>query len=124
MTPNGRVFDSSLDRGFPYDIRVGSGQASTFRVYHATPTSCVITNRSQAELHLKSAQSLLPDHALDVLQPLLIVQIVAGLDEGLASMKVGGLRRLYIPGNLSFPKGLPSGPGRYAFCPCCLCLCG
>ena len=27
-------------------------------------------------------------------------------------MKVGGLRRLYIPGNLSFPKGLPSGPGR------------
>ena len=26
MTPNGRVFDSSLDRGFPYDIRVGSGQ--------------------------------------------------------------------------------------------------
>ncbi|CAL5220800.1 g2873 [Coccomyxa viridis] len=64
MTPNGRVFDSSLDRGFPYDIRVGSGQ------------------------------------------------IVAGLDEGIASMKPGGLRRLYIPGNLSFPKGLPSGPGR------------
>lgn len=26
MTPNGRVFDSSLDRGFPYDIRVGAGQ--------------------------------------------------------------------------------------------------
>lgn len=64
MTPNGRVFDSSLDRGFPYDIRVGAGQ------------------------------------------------IVAGLDEGIATMKVGGLRRLYIPGNLSFPKGLPSGPGR------------
>lgn len=26
MTPNGRVFDSSLNRGFPYDIRVGAGQ--------------------------------------------------------------------------------------------------
>ena len=43
---------------------------------------------------------------------LLVAQIVAGLDEGIASVKVGGLRRLYIPGNLSFPKGLPSGPGR------------
>ena len=26
MTPSGKVFDSSLDRGFPYDIRVGAGQ--------------------------------------------------------------------------------------------------
>ena len=43
---------------------------------------------------------------------MLVVQIVAGLDEGIATMKVGGLRRLFIPGNLSFPKGLPSGPGR------------
>ena len=64
MTPAGRVFDSSLTRGAPYDIRVGSGQ------------------------------------------------IVAGLDEGLASMKVGGLRRIFVPGPLAFPRGLPSGPGR------------
>ena len=49
------------------------------------------------------------------------MQIVAGLVEGLASMKVGGLRRLYIPGNLSFPKGLTSGPGRCVSCSCCLC---
>ncbi|KAK9823119.1 hypothetical protein WJX72_000404 [[Myrmecia] bisecta] len=64
MTPNGRVFDSSLDKGSPYDIRIGAGQ------------------------------------------------VIPGLDEGVATMKVGGLRRLYIPGPLSFPKGLPAGPGR------------
>lgn len=64
MTPEGRVFDSSLERRAPYDLRVGAGQ------------------------------------------------VVAGLDEGLLTMKVGGVRRLYIPGNLSFPKGLPAGPGR------------
>ncbi|GJP40365.1 hypothetical protein CLOM_g24635 [Closterium sp. NIES-68] len=39
-------------------------------------------------------------------------QVVAGLDEGILTMKVGGLRRLYIPGELAFPKGLASAPGR------------
>ena len=42
------------------------------------------------------------------------MQIVAGLDEGVASMRAGGVRRIYVPGNLSFPKGLASGPGRYS----------
>ena len=28
MTPEGRVFDSSLDKGRPYDFRVGAGQVS------------------------------------------------------------------------------------------------
>ena len=37
---------------------------------------------------------------------------IAGLNEGLKSMKPGGVRRLYVPGALGFPKGLPSGPGR------------
>lgn len=37
---------------------------------------------------------------------------VAGLNEGLKTMKSGGVRRLYVPGALGFPKGLPSGPGR------------
>lgn len=64
MTPEGRVFDSSLQRGAPYDIRVGAGQ------------------------------------------------VIAGLDEGLRTMKSGGIRRLYIPGSLAFPNGLPAGPGR------------
>ena len=37
---------------------------------------------------------------------------IAGLNEGLKTMKAGGVRRLYIPGNLSFPKGLASAAGR------------
>ena len=64
MTPEGRIISNSLEKGTPYDIRVGTGQ------------------------------------------------VVAGLDEGLKTMRVGGIRRIYVPGPLSFPKGLPAGPGR------------
>ena len=28
MVPNGKVFDSSLEKGRPYDIRIGTGQVS------------------------------------------------------------------------------------------------
>lgn len=28
MTPEGRVFDSSLEKGYPYQVRVGAGQVS------------------------------------------------------------------------------------------------
>lgn len=64
MTPNGRIFDSSVEKGKPYDMRVGAGQ------------------------------------------------VIPGLDEGLLTMQPGGLRRLYIPGTLAFPKGLKAAAGR------------
>ena len=69
MTEEGRIFDNSLEKGKPYDIRL---------VYGGDETP----------------------------------EVVAGLNEGVKTMRSGGLRRLYIPGELSFPKGLPSGPGR------------
>ncbi len=37
MTPEGRIFDSSLDKGYPYQIRVGAGQASCHLAYHNMP---------------------------------------------------------------------------------------
>ena len=60
MTPNGRVFDSSLDRGFPYDIRIGSGQARP----HLGPslvTESVVLPLVYVPLSLREVQHT-PDH--------------------------------------------------------------
>jgi len=78
MDEKGRVFDNSLAKGKPNDIRVvdcvGSGDFD----------SCTV---------------------------------IPGMDEGLLTMKSGGVRRLYIPGELAFPKGLASAPGRPKIAP-------
>ena len=43
--------------------------------------------------------------------------VIPGLDEGILTMRSGGIRRLYIPGELAFPKGLASAPGRPRIAP-------
>jgi peptidylprolyl isomerase len=73
MNEKGLIFDNSVEKGKPNDIRLtGDPESAT---------------------------------------------VIAGLDEGLLSMRSGGLRRLYIPGDLAFPKGLASAPGRPKIAP-------
>ena len=38
--------------------------------------------------------------------------VIDGLDQGIRTMKSGGIRRLYVPGELGFPKGIPAAAGR------------
>ena len=66
MLPSGKVISSTLDSGYPADVRVGSGN------------------------------------------------LVKGIDEGILGMRSGGVRRLYVPGALSFQERLASAPGRPA----------
>jgi peptidylprolyl isomerase len=73
MDDKGRIFDNSLDKGKPNDIRV---------------VDCVGTGDYDS------------------------CTVIPGFDEGLLTMKSGGIRRMYIPGDLAFPKGLASAPGR------------
>ena len=69
----GQIFDNSLEKGKPNDIRVTGDPESA--------------------------------------------NVIPGLDEGLLTMRSGGIRRLYIPGELAFPKGLASAPGRPRIAP-------
>lgn len=60
---NGTKFDSSVDRGQPFQFPLGGGQ------------------------------------------------VIRGWDEGVAGMKVGGVRKLIIPSDLGYgPRGTPGGP--------------
>ena len=38
--------------------------------------------------------------------------LIEGMDLGLVGMKSGEIRRLFVPGELGFEKGLPAAPGR------------
>ena len=39
-------------------------------------------------------------------------QVIPGLDVGLKTMRSGGVRRMYIPGEQAFPKGVAAAAGR------------
>ena len=42
MVPNGKIFDNSLEKGRPYDVRVGAGQVRVFQpAHHLHPIACM-----------------------------------------------------------------------------------
>jgi peptidylprolyl isomerase len=50
--------------------------------------------------------------------PLGAGQVIKGWDEGVASMKIGGKRKLIVPGSLAYgPKGMQDRPGHYVIPP-------
>ncbi|KAG5242182.1 peptidyl-prolyl cis-trans isomerase FKBP16 [Salix suchowensis] len=88
MVPSGQIFDR------------GRGELPTVVGFWPMPT-CSISNI--VCLSLEKRQLYIFRVGSD--------QMIKGLGEGILSMKVGGKRRLYIPGPLAFPKGLTSAPG-------------
>jgi hypothetical protein len=133
MTPEGRVFENSLEKQ-PFDIRVGAGQVipgldeglASMRVrvcararagprgargaqrccVHRASRSCLCSRRGSVRVLVagRCAPTALPARAAP--------------HNGCA--QVGGVRRLYIPGSLAFPKNLKAAAGRcvHVVCAC------
>jgi FKBP-type peptidyl-prolyl cis-trans isomerase 2 len=126
-----RVFDSSLEKGKPYDIRcarasAGSGSRRAPTPEPATLKACdeasgwrgswpaVRVLPSRRRQRLRGARRPRPLPTPPVRRRVGAGQVVPGLDEGLLTMQPGGIRRLYVPGALAFPKNLKAAPGRPA----------
>ncbi|KAK9802616.1 hypothetical protein WJX73_004183 [Symbiochloris irregularis] len=98
----------STDSGVQYkDIQVGKGPATPVG-FNATVD--YVGMNSKGEVFDTSLQEQDQSRTWDVRVG--SDETVAGVGQGLKGMKVGGLRRLYIPGKLSYPKGFASEPGR------------
>ena len=83
-----------------YDMEVGKGPSPT-------PGSNVTVHYTGWLLNKKKFDSSL-DRNDPFTFPLGARKVIAGWDEGVATMRVGGKRRLVIPGNLAYgPAGAP-----------------
>ena len=54
MTPKGKVFDSSLEKGRPYDVRIGSGQVGRLllhNIMHARKTAITAAYSNLCYVH-------------------------------------------------------------------------
>lgn len=68
----------------PYIFRVGTEQVIMCIV---TSTPCYFVNRRSWQIFQQTCMNV-------------FMQVIRGLDEGILSMKAGGKRRLYIPGEV------------------------
>ncbi|KAF5728787.1 FKBP-like peptidyl-prolyl cis-trans isomerase family protein isoform 2 [Tripterygium wilfordii] len=95
----------TTESGLQYkDIKVGRGPSPPIGFQVAANYVAMVPSGQIFDSSLEKGQFYLFRVGAD--------QVIKGLDEGILSMKVGGKRRLYIPGPLAFPKGLTSAPGR------------
>lgn len=110
QTKEGRAFDDSIDKKQLYDFRVGSGA-----VVPGLDIG-IRTMKSGGERRTLPLDSAIRDCTVTLVlsTPASVRphQVPSRARSMSSASSIAGIRRLYIPGNLSFPNGLPSGPGR------------